>query len=91
MPPVLSTPWLIWFLEYAARESVVLSLEPGESTVLVGSAARNLPLEGCCTTPQEQLAGRTPPQEGPQAKSVSLAHGRAALAQPVGPKCKRQA
>ena len=33
MPPVLSTPALIWFLEHAAREAVLSALEPGESTV----------------------------------------------------------
>jgi fluoroacetyl-CoA thioesterase len=33
MPAVLSTPWLVWFLEHAAREAVLALLEPGESTV----------------------------------------------------------
>ena len=33
MPAVLSTPWLIWFLEHAAREAMLPLLEPGESTV----------------------------------------------------------
>lgn len=33
MPNVLSTPWLVWFLEHAAREAVLPCLEPGESTV----------------------------------------------------------
>ena len=33
MPPVLSTPWLVWFLEHAARNAVLPFLEPGESTV----------------------------------------------------------
>ncbi|HOY57490.1 MAG TPA: thioesterase family protein [Verrucomicrobiota bacterium] len=33
MPPVLCTPWLIWFLEHAAREAVLPCLEVGESTV----------------------------------------------------------
>ncbi|GIW91389.1 MAG: thioesterase [Pirellulaceae bacterium] len=33
MPAVLATPWLIWFLEHAARKAVLPSLEPGESTV----------------------------------------------------------
>jgi predicted thioesterase len=33
MPAVLSTPWLVWFLEHAAREAVVPFLAPGESTV----------------------------------------------------------
>jgi len=42
MPPVLSTPWLIWFLEHAAREAVVPFLEPGESTVGVQIEVRHL-------------------------------------------------
>ena len=33
MPAVLCTPWLIWFLEHAARNAVLPLLEPGESTV----------------------------------------------------------
>lgn len=33
MPAVLCTPWLIWFLEHAAREAALPWLEPGESTV----------------------------------------------------------
>ena len=33
MPGILSTPWLIWFLEHAARNAVLPLLEPGESTV----------------------------------------------------------
>jgi predicted thioesterase len=33
MPAVLSTPWLIWFLEHAAREAVLPFLSPGECTV----------------------------------------------------------
>jgi fluoroacetyl-CoA thioesterase len=33
MPAVLSTPWLIWFLEHAAREAMLPLLEAGESTV----------------------------------------------------------
>jgi len=33
MPAVLSTPWLIWFLEHAARQAVLPFLSPGESTV----------------------------------------------------------
>ena len=33
MPAVLSTPWLIWFLEHAAREAVLPFLNEGESTV----------------------------------------------------------
>lgn len=33
MPAILSTPWLVWFLEHAAREAVLPCLEPHESTV----------------------------------------------------------
>lgn len=33
MPAILCTPWLVWFLEHAARKAVVPVLEPGESTV----------------------------------------------------------
>ena len=33
MPRILSTPWLIWFLEHAARNAMLPLLEPGKSTV----------------------------------------------------------
>jgi predicted thioesterase len=33
MPEILCTPWLVWYLEHAAREAVLPFLEPGESTV----------------------------------------------------------
>ena len=33
MPEILCTPWLVWFLEHAARKAVLPLLEPGESTV----------------------------------------------------------
>ena len=33
MPAILCTPWLIWFLEHAAREAVIAFLDDGESTV----------------------------------------------------------
>ena len=33
MPAVLCTPWLIWFLEHAAREAMLPLLDPDESTV----------------------------------------------------------
>lgn len=33
MPAVLCTPWLIWFIEHAARAAVLPLLEIGESTV----------------------------------------------------------
>ena len=33
MPQILCTPWLIWYLEHAARNAVLPLLEPGESTV----------------------------------------------------------
>lgn len=33
MPAVLATPWLIWYLEHAARAAVLPFLQTGESTV----------------------------------------------------------
>src|SRR5258708_19350957 len=42
MPAVLSTPWLIWLLEHAARAAVLPLLEPGESTVGTEVQARHL-------------------------------------------------
>jgi fluoroacetyl-CoA thioesterase len=42
MPAVLSTPWLIWFLELAARTAVLHLLEPGESTVGTEIQVRHL-------------------------------------------------
>ncbi len=42
MPAVLSTPWLIWFLEHAAREAVLPLLDPGESTVGTEVEVRHL-------------------------------------------------
>ena len=33
MPQILCTPWLVWYLEHAARNAVLPLLEPGESTV----------------------------------------------------------
>lgn len=33
MPKILSTPWLIWFLEHAARNAMLPLLDKGESTV----------------------------------------------------------
>jgi len=42
MPAVLSTPWLIWLLEHAAREAVLPFLEPGESTVGTHIEVRHL-------------------------------------------------
>ena len=33
MPEVLCTPWLIWFLEHAAREAMLPLLDKNESTV----------------------------------------------------------
>lgn len=33
MPAVLCTPWLIWFLEHAARETILPLLDADESTV----------------------------------------------------------
>lgn len=42
MPAVLCTPWLIWFLEHAAREALLPLLEEGESTVGVQVEVRHL-------------------------------------------------
>jgi fluoroacetyl-CoA thioesterase len=42
MPAVLATPWLIWFLEHAARAAVLPLLEPGESTVGMEIQVRHL-------------------------------------------------
>ena len=42
MPAVLCTPWLIWFLEHAARGAVLPFLESGESTVGVQIEVRHL-------------------------------------------------
>ena len=42
MPAVLCTPWLMWFLEHAAREAVLPWLEPGESTVGLEIEVRHL-------------------------------------------------
>ena len=33
MPAVLCTPWLVWFLEHAAREAILPLLDAKESTV----------------------------------------------------------
>ena len=32
-PAVLSTPWLVWFMEHAALDAALAFLEPGEITV----------------------------------------------------------
>ena len=42
MPAVLCTPWLIWFLEHAARAAVLPFLDPGESTVGLEIEVRHL-------------------------------------------------
>jgi len=42
MPAVLSTPWLIWFLEHAARAAILPLLERGESTVGMEIQVRHL-------------------------------------------------
>ena len=46
MPRILCTPWLIWFMEHAARNAVLPLLEAGESTVGV-----DLKLEHTAPTP----------------------------------------
>src|SRR5213083_2505137 len=42
MPAVLCTPWLVWFLEHAAREAVLPFLESDESTVGLEIEIRHL-------------------------------------------------
>src|SRR6516164_5373577 len=42
MPAVLSTPWLVWFLEHAARQAVLPFLGPEESTVGTQIEVRHL-------------------------------------------------
>jgi fluoroacetyl-CoA thioesterase len=42
MPAVLSTPWLIWYLEHAARAAVLPWVEAGESTVGLEVEVRHL-------------------------------------------------
>lgn len=42
MPAILCTPWLIWFLEHAARRAVLPLLEVGESTVGTHLEVRHL-------------------------------------------------
>jgi fluoroacetyl-CoA thioesterase len=42
MPAILCTPWLIWFLEHAARGAVLPFLDAGESTVGVLVEVRHL-------------------------------------------------
>ena len=42
MPAVLCTPWLIWFLEHAARRAMLPLLEAGESTVGTHIEVRHL-------------------------------------------------
>src|SRR5437867_5809922 len=36
VPGVLASPWMLLFMEHAARESVLPHLDPGEDTVGVG-------------------------------------------------------
>jgi len=33
MPPILATPWLVWFMEHAALDAAAPSLDEGEITV----------------------------------------------------------
>ena len=42
IPAVLCTPWLIWFLEHAARAAVLPFLAPGDSTVGTEIQVRHL-------------------------------------------------
>lgn len=41
-PAVLSTPWLVWFLEHAALDAALPSLEEGEITVGIHVAVDHL-------------------------------------------------
>lgn len=52
MPRILCTPWLIWFLEHAARRAMLPLLEPGESTVGVA-----LNIEHTAATPLGATVG----------------------------------
>ena len=42
MPQILCTPWLVWFLEHAARNAMLPLLEPGQSTVGVAIAVEHI-------------------------------------------------
>ena len=64
MPAILCTPWLIWFLEHAAREAVLPFLEPRESTVglhvdVDHLAATPLSRKVMCTGRVINIEGRT--------------------------------
>jgi fluoroacetyl-CoA thioesterase len=54
MPHILCTPWLVWFLEHAARNAVLPLLEPGESTVGVVVNVEHL----AATPPGEKVVCR---------------------------------
>jgi predicted thioesterase len=49
MPAVLSTPWLVWFLEHAARDAMLPLLDAGESTV-----GQHVDIEHLAATPLGQ-------------------------------------
>ena len=57
MPAVLSTPWLIWFLEHAARAAVLPLLEPGESSVGMEIQVRHLAPTPLLTEREKHLIG----------------------------------
>jgi predicted thioesterase len=64
LPAVLSTPWLIWFLEHAARGVMAPLLSAGESTVGVLIEVRHLaatPVGGAvvCLARVLQVDGQT--------------------------------
>ena len=42
MPQILSTPWLVWFMEHSARNAMLPLLETGESTVGVAINVEHL-------------------------------------------------
>ena len=63
MPAVLCTPWLIWFLEHAARDAVLPFLKPGESTVGTFLEVRHLaptPVGADRDLPSPRSADRRP-------------------------------
>src|SRR5947208_1312281 len=62
-PAVLSTPWLIWFLEHAALDAALPFLEPGEITV-----GTNIEVDHLAPTPvgaQITCVARIVHSEGP--------------------------
>ena len=63
LPPVLATPWLIWFLEHAALELMQPLLDPGEITV--GTHIDIEHLAGALTGAEVRCVARVIHAEGP--------------------------